>query len=68
MSKLSPQEQLLLRLRFEQDLTLQEIARIAGLKDAQSADRNIRALLERVRAGMTGFSGRVSGNAKAASV
>lgn len=68
ISSLSSHEQVLLRLRFEQDLTLEEIARIAGLKDAQSADRNIRALLERVRKEMAGFAGRVSGKAKAASV
>lgn len=68
IGKLSSHEQLLLRLRFEQDLTLKEIARIAGLKDAQSADRQIRALLEHMRQEMAGFAGRVSGKAKAASV
>lgn len=68
ISKLSTNDQVLLRLRFDRDLTLQDIARTARLKDAQSADRKIRALLESVRKGMAGFAGRVSGKAKAASV
>lgn len=58
IGELPSEEQILLRMRFEQDLTLQEIARIAGLQDAAAADRRIRGLLERVRNRMTRFSAR----------
>ena len=68
MHKLAPSEQLLLRMRFEQNLTLQEIARLTGLKDAQTADRKIRSLLDRVRGQMSGFAASLPGKAKAASV
>ena len=53
LSLLSSQERLLVRLRFEQGLTLQEVARIARLGDAQRADRRIREILERLRKAMT---------------
>jgi RNA polymerase sigma factor (sigma-70 family) len=68
ISALPAADQLLLRLRFEQDLTLAEIARVAGLKDAQTADRKIRAVLDQVRGRMAGFSARLPGKAKTASV
>jgi RNA polymerase sigma factor (sigma-70 family) len=68
ISALPPDDQLLLRLRFEQDLTLAEIARVAGLKDAQTADRKIRTVLDQVRGRMAGFSARLPGKAKTASV
>ena len=42
-------EPLLVRLRFDQELTLQQIAELAGLKDAQTADRRIREVLEKLR-------------------
>ena len=51
-------EQVLLRMRFEQDLTLQEIARVEGLKDAAAADRRIRATLSRIRNHMEGPAAR----------
>lgn len=53
LSRLSAQDRLLLRLRFEQELTLQEVARIARLGDAQKADRRLREILERLRKEMT---------------
>ncbi len=53
LSSLSKQERLLVRLRFEQELTLQEVARIARLGDAQRADRRIREILERLRKAMS---------------
>jgi RNA polymerase sigma factor (sigma-70 family) len=61
-------EQLLLRMRFEQDLTLAEIARVAGMKDAQTADRKIHDVLDQVRGRMAGFFPRLPGKTKAASV
>lgn len=68
IGELPPGEQIILRMRFEQDLTLQEIARIAGLKDAAAADRRIRALLGRVRNRMTGSFARLPEKVQAASV
>lgn len=49
LEKLSAGERLMLRLRFEEDLTFEQIARLFKLADAQTADRRIRQLLERVR-------------------
>lgn len=49
VSRLSPAEQLLIRLRFEQELTLEQIARLSGLKDAQTVDRRLRQILEGMR-------------------
>jgi hypothetical protein len=37
------------RLRFERDLTLAQVARLTGLKDAQTADRRLREVLEDLR-------------------
>jgi RNA polymerase sigma factor (sigma-70 family) len=45
-------DRLLVRLRFEEDLTLEQVARLAGLKDAQTVDRRIRLILAEVRAQM----------------
>lgn len=49
LQKLLPSERLLLRLRFEQDSTLAEIARLCGLANAQVADRKIQKALGRLR-------------------
>lgn len=53
LSRLEKNERLLLRLRFEQGLTLAEIGRVTQLEDAQSVDRRIRKILERLRKDMT---------------
>jgi RNA polymerase sigma factor (sigma-70 family) len=42
-------DRLLLQLRFEQEMTLQHIARLLRIGDAQRADRRIREVLERLR-------------------
>jgi DNA-directed RNA polymerase specialized sigma subunit len=68
LKSLDPRDHLLLRMRFEEDLTLAEIARLAGLKDAQTADRKIRAIVDHVRGQLRGFFPRITGKAKAASV
>jgi RNA polymerase sigma factor (sigma-70 family) len=47
--RLPPHERLLLQLRFEQELTLEQVARLAELGDAQRADRRIREVLARLR-------------------
>lgn len=49
IGRLPPADRLLVRLRFEQELTLREVARAAGLKDAQAADRHLRSILARLR-------------------
>ncbi len=49
LEALSAGERLMLRLRFEEDLTLEQIARLFKLADAQAADRRIRQLLECLR-------------------
>jgi RNA polymerase sigma factor (sigma-70 family) len=49
IGRLPPNEQILIRLRYEQDLTLEQIARLMGYADAQSADRRLRETLEQLR-------------------
>ena len=50
---ISSRDRLLIRLRFEQELTLEEIAKLLNLDNAQSADRRIREALEELRKAMT---------------
>lgn len=45
LARLPARERLLLRLRFEQDLTLAEVARLSGLRDPFHANRQIQAAL-----------------------
>jgi len=49
LSRLTSQQRLLLRLRFEQDLTLAQVARIAGLGDLHQARRAIESALSELR-------------------
>jgi hypothetical protein len=60
-------DRLLLRLRFSEGLGLQEIAKLVGLKDAQTADRRIRSALELVR-GKLGVPKTLVGKPRSASV
>jgi RNA polymerase sigma factor (sigma-70 family) len=53
LAHLPPEDRLLVRLRIEQDLTLAEVARIAGLSGAQQADRRLRAIYARLRERLT---------------
>ena len=53
LGRLYAPERLLLLLRFDQGLTLLEIARLTELKDAQTADRRIRDVLEKLRRELT---------------
>ena len=52
LSRLPAPDRLLIRLRFERELTLEEVGRITKSGDAQSVDRRIRGILERLRKGM----------------
>ena len=54
VEKLSQADRLLLQLRFEQEMTLQQIARVLRIGDAQRADRRIREVLERLRRVLSG--------------
>ena len=49
VARLEPSERILLQLRFSQELPLVQIARFAGLRDAQTADRRLRAILQKLR-------------------
>lgn len=49
LEQLRPADQVLVRMRFEQGLSLREIARLSVLKDAQTVDRQLRAALEVLR-------------------
>lgn len=49
LRKLSKPERLLIKLRFDEELTLQEIASVLGLKDAQTVDRRLREVIEQLR-------------------
>lgn len=49
VEKLTARERLLLQLRFEQEMTLQQIARVLEIGDAQRADRLIREILGKLR-------------------
>jgi RNA polymerase sigma factor (sigma-70 family) len=68
LARLNPADRLLLQLRYEQDLTLQEVARLSGLRDAQTADRRIRAVLDELRRRLGGLTSRFAGKTKPAAV
>lgn len=52
VASLPKDERLILKLRFEEDLSLDEIARLTGLGDAQRVHRRIGAMLVKLRPGM----------------
>lgn len=56
LAELPARERLLLRLRYEQDLTLAEVAKITGLHDPFRANRQIQAALAALTALMNGPS------------
>ncbi len=56
LAELPPRQRLLLRLRYEQDLTLAEVARLTGLGDPFRANRQIQAALAALAAVMNGPS------------
>ena len=53
LSGLAERDRLLIRLRFEQELTLEQVARLMKFSDAQSADRRIQNVLQQLRQKMT---------------
>jgi len=52
VSQLPPDERLVLQLRFEENLSLDEIARLTGLGDAQRVHRQLGAILKKLRGSM----------------
>lgn len=49
LGRLSQRERLLMRLRFEEELTLDQVATLLDLGNAQRAERQIKAILARLR-------------------
>lgn len=49
LGRLPQRERLLIRLRFEQELTLEQVAKLLGLGNAQRVERQIRAVLGKLR-------------------
>lgn len=52
MARLEPQQRLVLQLRYQQDLTLREVAQLTGLADAFKARRQIDAALAALKKAM----------------
>jgi RNA polymerase sigma factor (sigma-70 family) len=50
LEQLDAEDRLIVRLRFEQGLTLEEVGQAAGCGDAKRTDRRIRSILARLRA------------------
>jgi RNA polymerase sigma factor (sigma-70 family) len=53
LASLSSRHRLLIRMRFEQELTLEAIARLLNLDNAQTADRRVRDALGELRKAMS---------------
>lgn len=67
LDALTDSDRLLVRLRYQQGLTLQQVARLVGLKDAQTADRRLRDIISHLRQTL-GVAHFVRGRPKTASV
>lgn len=67
LASLTDSDRLLVRLRYQEGLTLQQVARLVGLKDAQAADRRLRDIIDHLRRAL-GIQHLVRGKPKPASV
>jgi RNA polymerase sigma factor (sigma-70 family) len=67
LAQIDAGDRILLRLRFQEGLALLEVAKLVGLKDAQTADRRIREAIERLR-GILGQPAILYGKRRSASV
>lgn len=67
LASLTDSDRLLVRLRYQEGLTLQQVARLVGLKDAQTADRRLRNIIDHLRRAL-GIQHLVRGKPKPASV
>lgn len=59
VAALPARERLIVQLRFEQELSLEEIARVCGLRDAQNVHRALTAILRKLREAMQQSSGKI---------
>ena len=59
LEELEPRDLLILRLRFQRDLSLSQIASLTGITNAQAVDRQIQKIVEVLRQIMTSL---ISGN------
>ena len=64
LRRLSKSEKILLSLRFEEGLTLEQVAVLLGLGNAQRADRQIKDVLARLRVELDPSPGKISGGKK----
>jgi RNA polymerase sigma factor (sigma-70 family) len=67
LASLTDSDRLLIRLRYQEGLTLQQVARLVGLKDVQTADRRLRDIIDHLRQAL-GIQHLVRGKPKPASV
>jgi RNA polymerase sigma factor (sigma-70 family) len=67
VASLNDSDRLLVRLRYQEGLTLQQVAKLVGLKDAQTADRRLRDIIDQLRQAL-GMEHLVRGKPKPASV
>jgi len=67
LASLNDSDRLLVRLRYQEGLTLQQVARLVGLKDAQTADRRLRDIIDHLRKAL-GIEHLARGKARPASV
>lgn len=67
LASLTDSDRLLIRLRYQEGLTLQQVAKLVGLKDAQTADRRLRDIIDHLRQAL-GVQHLVRGKPKPASV
>jgi len=58
LARLDSEERLLVRLRYEEGLTLDQVSQLAGLGNPQRADRRIREVLARLRRELVGAENR----------
>jgi RNA polymerase sigma factor (sigma-70 family) len=61
VARLPPIDRLILHLRFEEDLSLEEIAGLTGLDGAQRVHRQIAAILQKLRTTSQGKNGKSRG-------
>jgi RNA polymerase sigma factor (sigma-70 family) len=67
LGSLTDSDRLLVRLRYHEGLTLQQVARLVGLKDAQTADRRLRDIIDHLQQAL-GVEHFVRGKAEVTSV
>lgn len=67
LTSLSKSDRLLIRMRYQEGLTLQQVAKLVGLKDAQTADRRLRDIIDHLRQAL-GVEHLAHGKPKPASV